>query len=650
MKFSATLLSVLTQAPQIYQAVALPAENSIDAWGGTTSHPIADPIPPSLDRTNIAEITCIYHACFALKKDGTAIGWGSWQGRGPVDTTSLDLTNIKQIHLSWCSGVAVKNDDTAISLGGVSNCGEDPSSVDLTNIEKISAGGEQYIVLKKDATVEAWGNGGRGGNIPSGYDVTNVADVMCGGMACGMLKKDGTAFVWGSNDRGGNAGTNDLTNVVKFTCGHAACMVLKLDKTVIAWGYYRAGGDITNDLPSNISVSDIKNVAEIFCGKQFCGVIKENGDAITWGYGGSNGSYIGGNGGSYYGTNVAELGTGDANGFAMKNDGTAEIFGQDLDPTAKGIDLTNVHKIVCDYGVCNALKKNGNVEVWGRNGYIESSNAIAKTGVGDVACTGSFCVYLYSNIAGGGGDPHFFGFGGVFFTWQGHCDSVLLKTPEDDGNENKIEIHARTKMVRKWSAIDAVAVKVGNHLFELQSNDGTLSLNGSTVKSMQNDLLVVSKTVSGTQEFLVRYEFLLNKDKHLQLKVNLRSKMIYVTLSGNYPPGTVGLLGSPYRPGLFARDGKDMSNSNINTYAENWQVCDNDQELFHNRRYPQYPSKCLYYTSKKGARRLREIHLTSMTEAMDSCEMHPRGPLRKFCIDDVIATGDIDSAKDEFYG
>ena len=44
--------------------------------------------------------------------------------------------------------------------------------------------------------------------------------------------------------------------------------------------------------------------------------------------------------------------------------------------------------------------------------------------------------------------------------------------------------------------------------------------------------------------------------------------MIYATLSGNYEKGTVGLLGSPHKPGLFARDGTKMTNEDINKYVE----------------------------------------------------------------------------------
>ena len=105
--------------------------------------------------------------------------------------------------------------------------------------------------------------------------------------------------------------------------------------------------------------------------------------------------------------------------------------------------------------------------------------------------TCTFCFRL-SDSAGGGGDPHFFGFGGTYFTWQGHCDLVLIKTPKLSNGFN-LEAHVRTKKVRKWSAIGAIAVKVGQDVIEIQSNDGKLNLNGNKVESVHTDKLTVLK-------------------------------------------------------------------------------------------------------------------------------------------------------------
>ena len=52
---------------------------------------------------------------------------------------------------------------------------------------------------------------------------------------------------------------------------------------------------------------------------------------------------------------------------------------------------------------------------------------------------------------------------------------------------------------------------------------------------------------------------------NLEVKVNTRMKIIYVTTSGRYPHGTQGLLGSPHNSGLISRDGVKMSNKDVNS-------------------------------------------------------------------------------------
>lgn len=153
---------------------------------------------------------------------------------------------------------------------------------------------------------------------------------------------------------------------------------------------------------------------------------------------------------------------------------------------------------------------------------------------------------------------------------------------------------------------------------------------------------------------IILYEFVFDEDKKLDITVNTRTEMVYVSLSGNYPEDTIGILGSPYRPGLFARDGTDMTGKDVNKFVESWQVRDDDPQLFLTSRVPQFPEKCLYNMKeikrKSRSRRLKEKQEISMDEAIVACADHMPGPLKIFCVKDLIATGDYDSAKDKFYG
>lgn len=262
--------------------------------------------------------------------------------------------------------------------------------------------------------------------------------------------------------------------------------------------------------------------------------------------------------------------------------------------------------------------------------------------------------YSLTPYAGGGGDPHFFTFAGTLFSWQGVCDLVFLKSPSIS-NGDALEIHIRTRKVRHWSAIDSVALKMQQTVIEIRSTDEHLMLNGTALKSNQANPLIHTdtlKVVSGKHKKTLTYDFTFDEDKTMEAKVNLRTQMIYLTLSGNFSNETHGLLGAPQKPGLFDRDGNEMSPKNVNAFVESWQKNDKDPQLFEIARIPQYPSSCLYVMNEKptNSRKLKERSKVKMEDAIRVCAVHSAGPMRQFCIDDVFATGDLDSATFEFYG
>ena len=97
-----------------------------------------------------------------------------------------------------------------------------------------------------------------------------------------------------------------------------------------------------------------------------------------------------------------------------------------------------------------------------------------------------------------------------------------------------------------------------------------------------------------------------------------------------------------------------MTEKEVKPFVESWQINDKDPHLFQENREPQFPAKCEYYEPPKKAsfreRRLKETKTISVEEAKTKCAPHPPGPMRKFCIDDIINTGIIETAEDSFYG
>merc|ERR1719491_553039 len=309
-------------------------------------------------------------------------------------------------------------------------------------------------------------------------------------------------------------------------------------------------------------------------------------------------------------------------------------------------------QVVCGGQACAGLKADGSVVAWGNSAGGGSTQGMDVTGMTQVVCGGNACVAWYdTDTAGGGGDPHFIGFAGLYFTWQGHCDLVLVKSTTHVDVDTHFEVHIRTTRVRKWSKIDAIAIKIGQDVGEISSDDGKFILNGHEVTKVQQQSLTVVK--SNLKRNIILYVCTIDGDKKLEIKVNTMSQMVFTSLSGNYSQNTEGILGSPHQSGLITRDGQQMSSANVNAFVETWQVRDSDPHLFITNRAPQYPSKCMYDVKKMGSshrnRRLRELHYITKEEATAACYIHHMGPLQNFCVDDVVMTEDLDTAKDEFY-
>ena len=54
--------------------------------------------------------------------------------------------------------------------------------------------------------------------------------------------------------------------------------------------------------------------------------------------------------------------------------------------------------------------------------------------------------------------------------------------------------------------------------------------------------------------------------------------------------------------------------------------------------------------SRSQSRRLKELSKVSRAITTSACAAHPAGPLRDFCVQNVMATGDLEISEDTFYG
>ena len=257
-----------------------------------------------------------------------------------------------------------------------------------------------------------------------------------------------------------------------------------------------------------------------------------------------------------------------------------------------------------------------------------------------------------------GTDPHITTFRGQQYSWHGQCDVIMMRSPSFN-----IELHARTtrKDGRKisYSYISAIAMKIGDDVVEARS-DGSLMING--IISLENDTstiiggdTTISKSFNGKKKKIVVYDLKNiagDMDKTMQIRVNQKTGMVNIEVSNSFPD-SVGLLGSPSVDALFARDQETNLHGDWNALAEEWQVRDSKLSLFMDKeRFPQHPSGCVYEVAGKTKNNLRHHLLedfgVTLEMANKACA-HAVGRNKEFCVDDVMATGDLEIAEDALY-
>ena len=237
---------------------------------------------------------------------------------------------------------------------------------------------------------------------------------------------------------------------------------------------------------------------------------------------------------------------------------------------------------------------------------------------------------------------------------------VLLKSREFAAYAG-LDIHIRTTRVDNakvgYSYISGAAVKLGFDVLEVM-DDGELILNGNAVSSPTTFAAghPLRKTFKGNNNKIIVYDldFTAIKGVHkpIQIRVNTKAKMIFVDVYGRFPDG-LGLLGPPSDDSrMLARDGVTDLVGEWNSFGEEWQVRSDEPKLFHENRAPQHPQGCVYESSNTRAmnlrRRLMDGSAVTEKDAEGACS-GSKGKSKEFCIADVMATGMLDLAEDEFY-
>ncbi len=248
------------------------------------------------------------------------------------------------------------------------------------------------------------------------------------------------------------------------------------------------------------------------------------------------------------------------------------------------------------------------------------------------------------------------------------------------GHQEGPTIHIRTtrveRLAAKYSYISGAAIAIGSDILEVL-DDGSLIINGEEVSRKMDEGVntttfhgeVVTRTFRGSKQAIVVYDIPIgarspidSTAQSVQIRINTNIGMIFLEVNGIYPDN-VGMMGNPkLKDSLMARDGSTDLQGLWNNFAEEWQVRNDEPQLFQDKnRTPQYPAGCRYEQStphphqrggSKSSRRRRLLapHTeVTMRAATEACAGSLNDNKKKYCVDDVMATGHLELAEDPFY-
>ncbi|KAL3939185.1 MAG: hypothetical protein SGBAC_006043 [Bacillariaceae sp.] len=275
-------------------------------------------------------------------------------------------------------------------------------------------------------------------------------------------------------------------------------------------------------------------------------------------------------------------------------------------------------------------------------------NSFTSAFVGTVA-NKMQCGSYSCGLSHGDGDPHFSTWRSEHFEYHGQCDLVMLKDP-DFADGLGLHVHIRTRIVRYWSYIKTVAIRIGDDVLEIEgSSDAADAQPHYWINfEYQGDLEEIAGfPVTQQLPSVYKHVYKIDLDKkykgHYVLVKIFREFLKVEFFGGAAAYGkTVGILGDYFTGKTLARDGMTVLHD-FEELGDEWQVLPSEPKLFREVGQPQYPELCIHPEDPQGERRRRLAESNiSMEQAEEACATL-KDPLDlKDCVYDVLATQDKD--------
>jgi len=253
--------------------------------------------------------------------------------------------------------------------------------------------------------------------------------------------------------------------------------------------------------------------------------------------------------------------------------------------------------------------------------------------------------------SGSNGDPHFTTWKDEHYEFHGQCDLVLAKDPQSLSGSLDMgwDVHIRKKIVRFWSYIQSVAIRIGNDVLEIQGNaDSNIEPKYWINFEYQGDLVTLGGfPVTQTSSSDRKRSYLIDmssKKPGYSIQVDLYREFVGVKFNGNKNGyrNTVGLLGDASTGKMLARDGTTELFDYID-FGNEWQVRPFEPKLFHKMADPQFPIGCIQPEDPRGERRRRLAESSiGMEEAEIACASLQDPASVKDCVYDILSTQDLE--------
>lgn len=241
---------------------------------------------------------------------------------------------------------------------------------------------------------------------------------------------------------------------------------------------------------------------------------------------------------------------------------------------------------------------------------------------------------------------------GEHFEYHGQCDLVMLKD-ESFADGAGIQIQIRTKMIRFWSYIRSVAVRIGDDILEVEGSADTVTdkkelfyfynlHRAGAMETLGGFPVTAHRRSEKTQKFVIDLS-----SKYPGQSIEIMSfkefvKVSYVNGNELSVGKSVGMMGQFKTGKTLARDGETVVND-FNVYGAEWQVRPEDEMLFHDVQMPQFPKACILPEDPQGERRRRlDESSIKMEEAEKACSQLKNALDRKDCVYDILATQDLE--------